>query len=208
MLLSLCHLILLLLLHFCILKIYSLGCVHFSSFHAVTLLGQGLSVTKAAEVAMAPIAKAFPMFSGALIVADVLGNFGKFSVLINFFHFGISQSFDRRPWTGRFSFKTECVCVCVCGGGGWGGGRKSMQLNNLESVSTILMFTSVQKMNDLVVQLKVQKLVKGQNVSANDTCRYIFLLNYFDFVFVFKTVLLFYFLGGGGGEGLVGGGGG
>ena len=45
-------------------------------------------------------------------------------------------------------------------------------------------------MNDLVVQLKVQKLVKGQNVSANDTCRYIFLLNYFDFVFVFETVLL------------------
>ena len=33
---------------------------------------------------------------------------------------------------------------------------ESTQLNNLESVSTILMFTSVQKMNDSVVQLKVQ----------------------------------------------------
>ena len=31
-------------------------------------------MTKAAEVAMAPIAKAFPTFSGALIVADALGN--------------------------------------------------------------------------------------------------------------------------------------
>ena len=47
---------------------YWLSCVHFCSFHAVTLLGQGLSVTKAAEVAMASaaevamasIAKAFP----------------------------------------------------------------------------------------------------------------------------------------------------
>ena len=48
--------------------------MHFCSFHAVTFLGQGLSVTKAAEVAMAPIAKAFPTFSGALIVADALGN--------------------------------------------------------------------------------------------------------------------------------------
>ena len=62
-------------------------------------------MTKAAEVAMAPIAKACPTFSGALIVADALGNFGEFSVLIYFFHFAISQSFDRRPWTGRFSFK-------------------------------------------------------------------------------------------------------
>ena len=53
---------------------YFLCCVHFCSFHAVTFLGQGLSVTKAAEVAMAPIAKAFPTFSGALIVADALGN--------------------------------------------------------------------------------------------------------------------------------------
>ena len=35
-------------------------------------------------------------------------------------------------------------------------GRKSIQLNNLELVSTILMFTSVQKMNDLVVHLKVR----------------------------------------------------
>ena len=33
---------------------------------------------------------------------------------------------------------------------------QSTQLNNLQSVSTILMFTSVQKMNDSVVQLKVQ----------------------------------------------------
>ena len=118
MILSFCHLILLLLLHFCIWKIYLLSCVHFCSFHAVTLLGQGLSVTKAAEVAMAPITKAFPIFSGALTVADVLGNFGEFSVLIYFFHFGISQLFDGRSWTGRFSFKTECVW----GGGGGGGG--------------------------------------------------------------------------------------
>ena len=62
------------LLHFCILKMYLLSCVHFRDFHAVTLLGQALSVTKAAEVAMAPITKAFPTFSGALIVADALGN--------------------------------------------------------------------------------------------------------------------------------------
>ena len=105
MILSFCHLILLLLLHFCIWKIYLLSCVHFCSFHAVTLLGQGLSVTKAAEVAMAPVTKAFPIFSGALIAADALGNFGEFSVLTYFFHFGISQSFDGRSWTGRFSFK-------------------------------------------------------------------------------------------------------
>ena len=74
-------------------------------------------MTKAAEVAMAPIAKAFPMFSGALIVAYV-AILGEFSVLIYFFHFGISQLFDRRPWTGRFLFKTESVCVCWGGGGG------------------------------------------------------------------------------------------
>ena len=54
---------------------------------------------------MAPIAKAFPTFSGALIVADAMGNFGEFSVLTYFFHYGISQLFRRRPWTGRFSFK-------------------------------------------------------------------------------------------------------
>ena len=46
---------------------------------------------KAAEVAMAPITKAFPTFSGALIVADVLGSFGEFSVLTYFFHFSISH---------------------------------------------------------------------------------------------------------------------
>ena len=33
---------------------------------------------------------------------------------------------------------------------------QSVQLNNHQSVSTILMFTSVQKMNDLVVHLKVR----------------------------------------------------
>ena len=49
---------------------YLHSCVHFCSFHAVTLLSQGHSVTKAAEVAMAPITKAFPTFSEALIVAD------------------------------------------------------------------------------------------------------------------------------------------
>ncbi|KAK7097116.1 hypothetical protein V1264_004139 [Littorina saxatilis] len=46
------------------------------AFHAVTLLGQGLTVTKAAQVAMAPIAKAYPTFSGAVVVADAKGNFG------------------------------------------------------------------------------------------------------------------------------------
>ena len=35
----------------------------------------------------------------------------------------------------------------------WGG---SIQLNNLESINIVLMFTSLQKMNDSVVQLKVQ----------------------------------------------------
>ena len=87
-------------------------------------------MTKAAEVAMAPITKAFPTFSGALIVADALGNFGEFSVLTYFF-----QLFDRRPWTSIFSFKPV--------GGSWG--RKSIQLNNIESVRTILIVTSVQK---------------------------------------------------------------
>ena len=107
---------------------------------------------KAAEVAMAPFTKAFPTFSGALIVADALGNFGEFSVLTYFFHFGISQSFDGRPWTGRFSFKPV---------GGNGGEeistiKQSSVSTVKQSVSTILMFTSVQKMNDSVVQLKVQ----------------------------------------------------
>ena len=50
-----------------------------------------------------------------LIEADALGNFGEFSVLIYFFHFGISQLFDGRLWTGRFSFKPV---------GGW---RKSFK---------------------------------------------------------------------------------
>ena len=117
---------LVLLLHFCILKMYLVSCVHFRSFHAVTLLGQGLSVTKAAEVATAPIAKAFPTFSGALIVADALGNFGEFSVLTYFFHFGISQSFDGSSWTGRFSFKPV-------------GGSGGEEINTIKqsSVSTI-----------------------------------------------------------------------
>ena len=86
--------------------------MHFRDFHAVTLLGQALSVTKAAEVAMAPITKAFPTFSGALIVADALSNFGEFSVLIYFFHFGIFHLFDGRLWTGSFHLKR--------GGGGGG----------------------------------------------------------------------------------------
>ena len=81
-------------------------------------------MTKTAKVAMAPIAKAFPTFSGALIVADALGNFGELSFLTYFFHFGISQSFDRRSWTGRFSFKPWG------GGGGEVGGRKSILLDN------------------------------------------------------------------------------
>ena len=66
---------------------------------------------------MAPIAKAFPTFSGALIVADALGNFGEFScspyLLLSFV---ISQSFDGRLWTGRFSFKQV-------GGSGGAGNR-------------------------------------------------------------------------------------
>ena len=62
-------------------------------------------MTKAAEVAMAPITKAFPTFSGAVLVADAFGNFGKFSVLTYFFHFGITQLFHRKPWTSIFSFK-------------------------------------------------------------------------------------------------------
>ena len=107
------------LLHFCILKMYLLSCVHFRSFHAVTLLGQALNVTKAAEVAMAPIAKAFPTFSGALIVADALSNFGEFSVLIYFFHFGIFHLFDGRLWTGSFHLKQWR--------GGGGGGTDSIE---------------------------------------------------------------------------------
>ena len=52
-------------------------------------------------------------------------------------------------------------------------GRKSIQLNNLELVSTILIFTSVQKMNDLVVQLKVQESIVSERLkclftSSND----------------------------------------
>ena len=107
----------------------------------MTLLGQGLSVTKAAEVAMAPITKAFPTFSGALIVADALGSFGEFSISVLTYFF---QLFDRRPWTSIFSFEPV--------GGSWG--RKSIQLNNTESVSTILIVTSVQKMNHSVVRTK------------------------------------------------------
>ena len=105
---------------------YLASCVHFRSFHAVTLLGQGLNVTNAAEVATAPITKAFPTFSGALIVADALGNFGEFSVLTYFFHFGISQSFVGRSWTGRFSFKPV-------------GGSGGEEINTIKqsSVSTI-----------------------------------------------------------------------
>ena len=96
---------------------------------------------------MAPIAKAFPTFSGALIVADALSNFGEFSVLIYFFHFGIFHLFDGRLWTGSFHLKQWR---------GGGGGGELTRLNKLQSVSTILMFTSVQKMNDSGVQLKVQ----------------------------------------------------
>ena len=80
---------------------YLLSCVHFRSFHAVAL---------AAEVAMASITKAFPSFSGNLIVADALSNVGEFSVLIYFFHFGIFHLFDGRLWTGSFHLKQ------------WGGG--------------------------------------------------------------------------------------
>ena len=86
---------------------YLLSCVHFRSFHAVAL---------AAEVAMAPITKAFPTFSGALIVADALSNFGEFSVLIYFFHFGISQLFHGRLWTGSFhlnQFKLFKLFNCI-----------------------------------------------------------------------------------------------
>ena len=57
-------------------------------------------------------------------MADALGNSGEFSVLTYFFHFGISQLFDRRPWTGMVSFNPV----------GGVGRRKSIQLNNLESL--------------------------------------------------------------------------
>ena len=83
--------------------------MHFRSFHAVAL---------AAEVAMAPITKAFPTFSGALIVADALSNVGEFSVLIYFFHFGIFHLFDGRLWTGSFHLKQW---------GGGGGGIDSIK---------------------------------------------------------------------------------
>ena len=105
---------------------------------------------KAAEVAMAPITKAFPTFSGALIVADVLGSFGEFSVLTYFFHFGISHHLMEGHGQAGFHLNQ------LWGVGVGGGGGESVQLNNLQSVSTILMFTSLQKMNDSVVQLKVQ----------------------------------------------------
>ncbi|KAL8616996.1 hypothetical protein ACOMHN_014167 [Nucella lapillus] len=46
------------------------------SFQAVNLLAQGRNVTQAAREAMAPIARYYPHYSGALIVADAAGNFG------------------------------------------------------------------------------------------------------------------------------------
>ncbi|XP_076435841.1 N(4)-(beta-N-acetylglucosaminyl)-L-asparaginase-like [Babylonia areolata] len=45
------------------------------SFQAVNLLQQGRNVTQAAREAIAPIAKFFPHYVGALIVADAVGNF-------------------------------------------------------------------------------------------------------------------------------------
>ena len=45
-----------------------------------------------------------------------------------------------------------------------GSGREEINAVKQSWISTILMFTSVQKMNDSVVQLRVQYLLKGQNV--------------------------------------------
>ena len=45
-------------------------------------------------------------------------------------------------------------------------GRKSIQLNHLELVSTTLMSTSVQKMNDLVVELKVQESIVSERLKC------------------------------------------
>ena len=55
-------------------------CLHSAlSFHAVMLLSHGRNVSQAASEAVAPIAKAYPRFSGAVIVADSMGNFGEMS---------------------------------------------------------------------------------------------------------------------------------
>ena len=51
------------------------------------------------------------------------------------------------------------------------------------------MFTSVQKMNDSVVQLKVQQLVKLKGQMFVQMIHIFFLLNYFYFAFVCGTVL-------------------
>ena len=111
-------------------------------------------MTKAAEVAMAPIPKAFPTFSGALIVADALGNMASSQSLSTSFILAFLSCL--MEGCGQAGFHLNLL-----GGSGGGGWRKSIQLNNLESVSTILIFTSIQKINDSMVQLKVQQLVKG-----------------------------------------------
>ena len=105
---------------------YLASCVHFRSFHAVTLLGQGLNVTNAAEVATAPITKAFPTFSGALIVVDALGSFGEFLALTYFFHFGIMFLNCLMEGHGQTGFHLNQLGEVV--------GRKAIQLNSLQSI--------------------------------------------------------------------------
>jgi isoaspartyl peptidase/L-asparaginase-like protein (Ntn-hydrolase superfamily) len=46
------------------------------SFHAVMLLNHGYNVTQAAQAALAPIVKTYSTFTGAVVVADAVGNFG------------------------------------------------------------------------------------------------------------------------------------
>ena len=113
-------------------------------------------MTKAAEVAMAPIAKAFPTFSGALIVVDALGSFGEFLVITYFIHFGIIFLNHLMEGHGQTGFHLNQLGEVVVRKAIQLNSLQSIQLNNLQSVSTILMFTSVQKMNDSVVQLKIQ----------------------------------------------------
>ena len=71
-------------------------------------------MTKAAEVAMAPIAKAFPMFSGALIVADVAILVSSQSLSTSFIFVFLSHLIEGHGQAG-FHLKQS---VCRGGGGG------------------------------------------------------------------------------------------
>ena len=64
-----------------------------ASFQAVNLLNQGMDVLKAAQLAVAPIAKAYPTYTGAVVVADAKGNVG------------------RLPQLSAFSSSTSCACL-------------------------------------------------------------------------------------------------